>query len=228
MNGKIMSAVLIAILATSVASAKKEKTITYGDSLLTDNLYGYSVRVTENWKVKGFNEPSIERAFLEKKNYSVNREIQTYGGDYTIPTINIFVQEFNGTLDDFEALLKKSLDEHQSDNEIIRKLGLLRDSELAISGNTEIDSLPARLVMLKRNYKRLLAGDPYGRSSSPATQTEKYINDHEVHQLFLIKKDTCMIVFQAYCEREFYGKENKDEFEAMAMSLKFKRAGLQE
>src|SRR4030067_3215906 len=148
MNGKIMLGVLIAILATSVASAKKEKTITYGDSLLADNRYGYSMRVTENWKVKGFNEPSIERAFLEKKNYSVNREIQTYGGDYTIPAINIFVQEFNGTLDDFEALLKKSLDEHQSDNEIIRKLGLLRASEFVISGDTEIDSLPARLVML--------------------------------------------------------------------------------
>jgi len=223
MMRKVILAICLVVTATSVAGAKKEKTVAYKDSLLTDSLCGYSLKVTRNWKVKSFDEPSVERAYLEKKNYSINREIQSYGGDYTIPTITIFVQDFGGTLEDFEALLKKSLEEHQSDNEIIQKLGLLRDSEFIISGEIQIDSLPARQLLLKRNYKRLLAADPYGRSSDPGKQAEKFINDHEVHEIFLVKNGDHLLVFQAYSEREFYRKENKDEFEAMAGSLRFKK-----
>jgi hypothetical protein len=207
-------------LLSPLASAKKEKTIVYKDSTMTDAKFGYTMIVSDNWKVRSLNEPNIERAFIEKKNYSVNRLVQTYGGDYTIPTVTIFATEFNGSLDDFEALLRKSLEEHRSDNEIITKLGLLMDSELVTSGNTTIDSLNARQIILKRSYKRLLSTDAYGRQS-PEQQVDKVINDHEVHEIFAFKKDNILFIYHAFCEREFYSKENKDEFEAMAASIKF-------
>jgi hypothetical protein len=216
----LLAAITLMLLASQVM-AKKEKTIAHQDTLSTDTQYGYSFKVNENWKVRDFKVPSVERAFLEKKNYSINREVQSFGGDYTIPTIVIFAQEFSGTLDDFEALLRKSLDEHQSDNEIIRKLGLLRDSDYIISNKTFIDSLPTRQILLKRNYKRLLSANPYTSDTQADRQTERYVNDHEVHEIYAIKKGDALIVLQAYCEREFYAKENKDEFGQIANSLDF-------
>jgi hypothetical protein len=220
MNKRIFVALVLIGLMAPLAIAKKEKTVTYKDSTLTDPKFGYTMVVSDNWKVKGLNEPNIERVFLEKKNYSINRLIQTYGGDYTIPTILFYATPFTGSLDDFEALLKKSLDEHRSDNEVINKLGLLMDSELITSGNSNIDSLKARQILLKRNYKRLLSSDAYGRESVEQ-QVEKVINDHEVHEIFAFKRGDVLFVFHAFCEREFYSKENKDEFEAMAASIKF-------
>jgi len=215
-----LGAVVILMMATHV-NAKKEKTITRQDTLVTDAKYGFSLVVNENWKVRDFKEPSVERVFLEKKNYSINREIQSFGGDYTIPTVLVYAQPFNGTIDDFEALIKKSLDEHFSDNEIVRKLGLLRDSDYIIANQVFIDSLPARQIFLKRNYKRLLSEDSFSRESSPEKQAEKFINDHEVHELYLAKVGGNLVVLQAYCEREFYAKENKAEFGALINSIHF-------
>jgi hypothetical protein len=221
MKRNMLIGVAFLLLFSSIGYAKKEKTITRQDSLVTDVKYNYSFVVNDNWKVKDSNEPSIERAYLEKKNYSVNREAKAFGGDYTVPTIVFFAQEFGGTAEDFEALLKKSLEEHSSDNEIVRKLGLMRDTDFITSSDIVIDSHPVRQIFMKRNYKRLLSSDSYNTGSDPTQQTERFINDHEVHELFLIKKDNILIVMQAYCEREFYAKENKDEFEAISKSLKF-------
>jgi hypothetical protein len=220
MNSRFLAALMMVAILAPLAIAKKEKTITYKDSTLTDTRYGYTMTVSNNWKVRAQTEPSIERAYLEKKNYSVNRMVQTYGGDYTIPTVMLFATDFNGTVDDFEALLVKSLEEHRTDNEIIGKLGLLLDSELITSLESRVDSITARQIILKRNYKRLLANDAYG-SQSVIQQVEKVINDHEVHELFAFKKGNTLYVFHAFCEREFYGKENKAEFEAMVASIGF-------
>ncbi len=173
MTRKLILCAVILALFVPAAYAKKEKTITYKDSVLADGKYGFEMVVTKNWKVKGFNEPSLERVFLEKKNYSVNTDIKTYGGDYTIPTVLVFAQEFNGTVADFEALLRKSLDEHKSDNEIIGKLGLLMDSELVLAGDSVIDSLPVRQLILRRNYKRVLSADAYGRSGQSSGENRK-------------------------------------------------------
>jgi hypothetical protein len=221
MMKRLFAAVLILMALASPGIAKKEKTIVQQDTLVTDVKYGYSFSVNENWKVRDFKEPSIERAFLEKKNYSVNREAQAFGGDYTVPTILVYAQQFDGSLEDFEALLKKSLDEHQSDNEIIRKLNLLQTGEFVASNSARIDSLPARQIFLKRNYKRLLSTVRFGRETSGNQPTEKYINDHEVHELYVTKKDNVLFVCQAYCEREFYARENRAEFQAMANSFRF-------
>lgn len=109
MGKKIIAAGILVLCLAQFALAKKEKTIVVTDTLITDAKYQFTFAVNKNWKVKGFNEPSIERVFLEKKNYSVNPEIKTYGGDYTIPTIIVFAQEFSGTADDFISLLQASL-----------------------------------------------------------------------------------------------------------------------
>jgi hypothetical protein len=113
----------------------------------------------------------------------------------------VFVQEFDGDVYAFEALIRRCLDEHRSDNKLISKMGILEDCDFITSGNVIIDSTEARQIFLKRNYKRVLdvRGEP------------KYINDHEVHEIYLLKKGDLIYVIQAYCEREFYDS-NHEEF----------------
>ena len=68
MTKRLFAVFVMVALLSPLAGAKKEKTITYKDSTLTDPKYGYSMNVSDNWKVKGLNEPNTERVFLEKKN----------------------------------------------------------------------------------------------------------------------------------------------------------------
>ena len=95
------------------------------------------------------------------------------------------------------------------------------DSEMVTSGDVVIDSLKAKHIILKRNYKRLLAKSAYGGSTDPAQQPEKFINDHEIHELYIFKKDNVLFVYQAFSEREFYRQENMEEFEGIASKLNF-------
>ena len=212
-------ALLCLMLSPGAIWAKKEKTIVYADSVLTDQKYHFTMTVSKDWKVKSMDEPSIERAYLEKKNYSINQKIKAYGGDYTIPTVLIYAQDFNGTVEDFEALLKKSLEEHNSDNEIISKLGLLRDSDYVIGDDVKVGSHDSHHLLLKRNYHRILSTDPYDNDSKPTKNPDQYINDHEVHELYVFKQDSTLFVIQTYSEREFF-QENKVDFDKLIASFK--------
>ncbi len=205
---RIMIVVVALMLTAPMAFAKKKKTVEIKNNLITDTTYGWTMNFQDNWKAKALKEPDVERVYLVKKNYSVNPNIQAYGGDYTIPSFSIFAQEFNGDVFAFEALLKRSLDEHKSENKIITKMKLLKDSDFITSGNVLIDSLEARQIYIKRNYKRVLE----------IRGSQKYINDHEVHEIYLVKKGSNIYVIHAYCEREFY-ETNAEEFHALIQSI---------
>jgi len=202
--------IVIVLMSITAAYAKKQKTVEIKDGLITDTLYGWTMNFPDNWKAKSLKEPSLERVYLTKKNYSVNQYIETYGGDYTVPTFLIYAQEFDGDVLAYEALIKRCLDEHRSDNELISKMGIMKDCDFITSGNVVIDSMAARQIYIKRNYKRVLdiRGEP------------KYINDHEVHEIYLVKVDNIMYVIHAYCEREFY-EANQEEFLAFVQSINF-------
>ena len=215
---KIFLILLTLTFLASAGYAKKEKTVKIKDMLATDLKYGWKMPVPDNWKAKNQDEPNVERLFLEQKNYRVNPNISQYGGDYTIPRVIIYVQEFGGTVDDFENLIKKSLEEHRTDNEIISKMGLLQDGDYIVSADVTRDSSLVRQIYLKRNYKRLLYIPDSGGGISGGR--EEYINDHEVHEVYLIKHGSYMLVFQAFFEREFYDS-NAVEFQAMMKSLEF-------
>ena len=202
--------IVVIFMSVPAAYAKKKNTVEIKDNTITDVAYGWTMNFPDNWKAKSLKEPNCERVYLTKRNYSVNQYIQTYGGDYTIPTFSVFAQEFDGDVYAFEALLRRSLDEHRSENELISKMGLLKDCDFITSGNVVIDSAQARQIYIKRNYKRVLdvRGEP------------QYINDHEVHEIYLVKMDNMIYVIHAYCEREFY-EANQEEFLAIVGSINF-------
>lgn len=212
---KAICVLLLISFVAAVAQAKKNKTAEVKDNIATDLKYAWRITVPDNWKAKNLKEPSVERLFMEKRNYLVNPYVESYGGEYTIPRVMIYVQEFSGSEHDFEALIKNSLIEHRSDNAIISKMGLLRDAEFIISGEVLIDSFPALQVYAKRNYKRVLV---IPDRSGLGDERREYISDHEVHEIYLIKKENLIYVFQAYCEREFY-ESNADEFQFMIRSF---------
>jgi len=211
----VLFAALISIMTFSAAGAGKQKTVEIKDDIAGDSLYGWTMPIPRNWKSKSFNEPGVERLFLQKKNYMINSSVKIYGGDYTIPSVTIYIQEFNGTMEDFENLIKKGLEEHRSDNLIVSKFGLLNEGEFIVSGDVSINSIPARQVYLKRNYTRIIIV-PDGSAEGK----EKIIRDHEVHEIYLIKRGGAMMVFQALCEREFYDV-NGPEFQSLLTSITF-------
>ncbi len=216
---KVMITVfMVALMAVPAAQAKKQQTVEIKDGTAVDKTHGWSISIPDNWKAKGMKEPSLERLFLQKKNYMINPYIERYGGDYTIPTILIYSQEFDGSTNDFEALIKRCLDEHKSDNKIINKLGIDKDCDYIVSGDVVLDSVQTRQIYVKRNYKRVLVIP--SKSAFESGETLEYINDHEVHEIYLAKIENRLFVVQIFCEREFYDA-NVEEFHSILNSLKW-------
>ena len=95
-------------------------------------------------------------------------------------------------------------------------MGLLVDSDFIVSADVRLENMNARQIYIKRNYQRLLYIPERGGGLTDGT--EQYINDHEVHEIYLVKTGDNLMVIQAYCEREFY-EANAVEFQKIIQSM---------
>lgn len=222
-------AILCLLIMPAILWAKKEKTVTIKDSLLIDQKYGFSLALSKDWKAEINDEPSIRRVYLEKKIYSIDSRTKALGGEYTIPSVLIYAENFDGTVEDFEALLKQCIHDCKSDNNIISRLGLLTGGGFINSDNAILDTINVRHLLLQRNYYRRLSGqlmssahsrfEKYTQEFSPHSSPYVTIHDYEVHELYIFKWGSTLFVIQTYSEREFF-KENKVAFDNLLATFR--------
>lgn len=207
------------ILPIPAVLGGKQKTAEFKDGLLKDTLFGYSLRVPKNWRVKVFDEPSVLRAMLLKKNYEVNREVKDLGGDFTIPEVRLFSRPDTITATTFLDELKRSVLSHKSEDKIINQLELLLSGEFVTAQEVELAGNKCLQGIFRRNYTRELQTDPF---DPKYRQYGGLIarNEYDVHEIYIFSKDGNLFVMQAFAEREFY-PNNKDEFSTMLSSLNF-------
>jgi hypothetical protein len=218
-KSKILCIAVIGILFSVSLYAGKQKTIENKNGVITDLQYGYSLTAPDNWKVKAFDEPSVTRLFLSKKNYEVNRDVKALGGDFTIPEIWIYTRPDTIEPKAFLDQLNNLVQSHQSTDNIITKLNLGLTGEYLMMQETKLGNIPAIHALYKRNYTRELQGDPadprYRAFGGRIARSE-----HDVHELYIFKHGPNLFVIQAYAEREFY-TVNKDEFAKIIGTFKF-------
>jgi len=214
--------VLVLSFLSSMASAK-QKSAEFKDGKLTDSSLGYSLQIPKNWRVKTFEEPSLIRAMLIKKNYEVNREVKDLGGDFTIPEIRLFSRPDTISPAGFVEELKRSLLSHKSEDRIINQLELLLTGEYLSAQETEIAGNKCIQTLFRRNYTRELQVDPF---DPKYRQYGGLIarNEYDVHEIYVFRSGDNLFVIQAFAEREFY-PGNKEEFAKILGSLTFANAG---
>ncbi len=224
MNRTKIILVLVLIAALNIpALAKKQKTAVFKDNVLSDQKLNFTLEVPKNWKVKTFKEEpeelSILRAVFLKKNYKINKEVKELGGDFTIPEIQIYARMDEMTPMEFLEILKKDIKSHNSEDDIITKLNLILSGEFLGKEEIELDGIPAIHALFKRKYTRRLQGDP----SDPRYRQYGGLiirSEHDVHDVYILKRNDYLIVIQFFSEREFY-PPNRDEFTKILSSLKF-------
>ncbi len=214
--------VLLLSFLTSMASAK-QKSAEFKDGILTDSLFGYSLQIPKNWRVKTFDEPSLMRAMLIKKNYEVNREVKDLGGDFTIPEIRLFSRPDTISPAGFVEEIKRSVQSHKSEDRIVNQLELLLSGEHLSTQEMEIAGIKCLQAIFRRNYTRELQVDPF---DPKYRQYGGLIarNEYDVHEIYVFRLGENLFVIQAFAEREFY-PGNKDEFAKILGSLAFVTAG---
>ncbi len=206
------------LLLPSVTSAK-QKSAEFKDGTLQDSSLGYSLQVPKNWRVKTFDEPSLIRAMLIKKNYEVNREVKDLGGDFTIPEIRLFSRPDTLSPAEFIEELKRSTLSHKSDDRIINQFELLLSGEYLSVQEVEIAGLKCLQAIFRRNYTRELQVDPF---DPKYRQYGGLIarNEYDVHEIYVFRSGENLFVIQAFAEREFY-PGNREEFAKILGTLKF-------
>lgn len=216
-------AALIAMLVIP-AAAKKTKTATNENGVLTDQRIGYTMEVPDNWKVKTYKEsednPAVLRVLMSQKNYQINREVEELDGDYIIPEIQVYARQDTMSPEGFLEKLKNAVELRNSGDDIISQLGLVMEGEFVQSGEAELGGLPVIVAYFKRNWERHLQadpGDPRYRHTGGLIVRET----HDIHEVYILKHGGDLIVIQGLCEAEFYHNILMAEFGKIIGSLKF-------
>jgi hypothetical protein len=216
---KIYCIAVIGILISVSLYAGKQKTAQLKNNNLTDLQLGYSINVPDNWRVKAFDEPSVTRVYLSKKNYEINRDVKALGGEYAVPEIWIYSRPDTISPQGFLENLKNMVQSHQSTDNIMTKLNLGLTGEFVMMREAQIGDIPVIQALFKRNYTLELQGDP----SDPRYRAfggHIARNEHVVHEIYIFQHGQNIYVIQAYAEREFYSV-NKEEFTKIIGSFKF-------
>jgi len=212
-------AFMIVTFAVISVSGGKTKTGEYKNGVLTDQQFGYTMTIPDNWRVKTLDEPSIERALFLKRNYEINRTIKDLGGEFTIPEISVFARPDSLTPAAFLEQLKIEVASHKSADNIISQLDLITTGEFSMMQQTMIDSVPTIQAIFKKNYSRKLEVDPndarYRQYGGLLVQNEWLVNE-----IYILSHKGRLFVIQTFAEREFYPM-NREEFRKIVGSLKF-------
>ncbi|GEM_PF-5157832 len=205
----------------AVSSAKKTGKIV-DDSLYVDNLLGIQVTAAHGWKIKVFREKkkkrNIQRAVIVKKNFKINSLVRELHGDYTIPTVTIFADSTNMTIEQYGDMILDQLYKVNSDNEILLNTELLSETDFIDSITVKVNGLDSKRIQFKHRYKRFL--DTSGRDVNwERNGGVQLMQDFNIIDLAIFKKGDWVILLYAVCEREFY-QLNKRAIEYMLGSLK--------
>ncbi|MCD6161479.1 MAG: hypothetical protein J7K40_03580 [candidate division Zixibacteria bacterium] len=223
---KYLIAVILIMLLAVPSIAKKVKTASNKDNILTDLRYHYTMDILKNWKIKTFKEkeekPEVLRALLIQKNYRVNKEAKNLDADFTRPEIQIFARKDNITIEEFAELLKTDVKAHNSKDEIINQLNLLLSGEYIDMQTIEFGGEKAAQMFFKRRWERILQGDPedprYRHSGG------RIVRDViDVQEIYILNHNGNLIVIQACSEFEFYDTLKNEIFNIVS-SIEFKEA----
>jgi hypothetical protein len=212
-------ALMIGLILTTLVFGGKVKSGDYKNGILTDSQLGYTMSIPDNWRVKVFDEPAVERALMIKRNYEINKTVKDLGGEFTIPEIRIFARPDSLSATAFLDKIKAELATHKTNDNIISQMDIITSGEYSMMQEMKLDSIPTIKAIIKKNYERKLEVDPndarYRQYGGLLVQ-----NEHIVHELYIFKHNGQLFIIQAFAEREFYPM-NKEEFSKIIGSIIF-------
>ncbi|MBD3169633.1 MAG: hypothetical protein GF307_09135 [candidate division Zixibacteria bacterium] len=198
-------------LCIESANAKKTGKV-YDDSIFVDTRLEYEFRVPEGWNIKTQKDKgdnyNYERVVVVKKNYKVNRTVRQLHGDFTIPTVTVFADSTSKTVEEYSRYLLDNLKKVTSKDEILLSTQLLEDTELLDSFMVDYNGIISKRLQLKNSYKRFL--DTSRRDVNwQRDGGVKLIQDFNIIDIVIFKKNDWIIMMYAVCEREFYQLNRK-------------------
>jgi len=181
------------------------------------------VTAPAGWDIKLLNDKkeqfNFQRAVIVKKNYQVNPIIKELQGEFTIPTVTIFAESSLLPIDGYAKFILDQLYQVTSKNVILLNTELLSETDFLDSMTVDINGDKFKRIQFKHRYKRIL--DTSGREINwQRDGGAKLIQDFNIIDLAIYKKNDLIIILYAVCEREFYQLE-KEAFQNIITSLKF-------
>lgn len=220
---KIITLVLMGVLLVSVPDlcwAKKQKTGKVKGNTFTDSKFAYALSFLKNWKLKDEKEPSLLRASLMKKNYQIDPRSRISRSDFNIPTILVLADTTSLPLEEFRtALFTEDGEKIKNKKEYQLRLDFLTGSEMVQESETLVDSIPARILTMRKPFERAL--DDITQARSPLGSV-RIITEFLVGYLVVFKHKNNVFVAQLSCERQFFGT-NHEEFTRIMEGWKFKK-----
>jgi hypothetical protein len=203
--------VIGALIISSPALAKKEKTGVLEKELFSDSLKGYQFTLPYNWKLKTEKEPSLLRATLQKiklEPLPAGGSQGYYNGERYIPTIKILVDTTSLGLEKFCELLLADKSELPRKKEYWMKLDLLVQSALESHQRVSVGGEKGLQYTLQKKFLKVVQ-DPRQRSQGATTQSVM-VEESLIGYLIVCKKNQDIFMIQSAGERATFEFEDRD------------------
>lgn len=150
---------LLALALPLQAGDDKDKTGIEEDNKYTDNRFGFSIKVPDDWKVgKAKKEPHCQRLVAEKKNPRIPPQLRDDPSWATPPSLMIYADSSDMTPAQFFAFLKSDTTESELKKQIMKNTVLLDfygryNPDVMLENPTTLAGLPAMQYKLRRQYE---------------------------------------------------------------------------
>lgn len=203
------------------AARKKKKRKMTGelkDLVYTDNVYGFSVSLLEDWSIKVSEKGEPIRVVAQKENYAVPpafREAELYT---TIPKFKVLIDTTSLELLDFLDSLRSPTFESKQKQNLMLELKVLNGqfTRPRVSRLRLENGIKGRLFKTSLDYSFVV--------QKPGESTGAPVQDQIKGDIGFFKKDNTLYILSCVCESKFYDI-NKPLFDSMIQSFAYVEGG---
>jgi hypothetical protein len=198
---RLIIIVLALLMAVPVVDARRRKKPA-GDiegSTYTDNKYGFTMKIDDNWKARIQENDSHTRLILTQKNYAIPTYYATTP-DYTaVPRFVIWADTVSmGVFPFIDSLLSETYESDQK-NDMMNEFEFFREDDITPRGRSSFELDSARGVAWTGVAKYVKEVQ-----SSAGAVGGKRVGGGYGAAVMAAKKDSLMVVMYMMCEEDYF------------------------
>lgn len=222
----LISICLALMVTTAWAARKKDKAGAIANGVYTDDSYGFSLTIPQNWKSKIYSDKENIRLTMTQANFEVPNDYIKTPEHTKVPRITVFSDTTSMSLMDFiDSLVSPSYKSGQK-KEMLKEFEILHSGPLGDANVQPVSPRRRSPITVGEQQGVIWSGQSkYMKeiSVSASSVGGKRVDAAYGGSILALKKDRTIVVFHLICEWLYFPALDK-EMQAVASTVKWNTA----